>query len=281
VAIDFEGDQWTFFKPPHEDLKALYGIDVQELYVWRPLLEHAAHPKAVHNSKLLQLMLGRAGVQLKGIEHDTLLYAYLLEPLASSHSLPEVVLRRFGRRLSPSLAEAAEFTRELVGLLVPEVVQEGLKPLYDEIELPLSATLADLETAGVRIDPGILAQMSREFERNLADLTREIYDLADGAFDIDSPKQLGDVLFEKLRLPGGKKLKKSGQYSTEASVLESLAETHELPRKILEYRGRTKLKSTYIDPLPRYIDATTGRLHSSSSSPPAAATARAYVPASR
>ena len=229
----------------------------------RPLLEDAAHPKTVHNSKLLQLMLGKAGVQLRGIEHDTLLYAYLLEPLASSHSLPEVVLRRFGRRLSPSLAEAAEFTQELVGLLVPEVVQEGLKPLYDEIELPLSATLVDVETAGVRIDPGILARMSREFERNLANLTREIYDLAGGAFDIDSPKQLGDVLFEKLGLPGGRKLKKSGQYSTEASVLESLAEKHELPRKILDYRARTKLKSTYIDPLPRYIDATTGRLHSS------------------
>jgi DNA polymerase I len=229
----------------------------------RPLLEDATRPKAVHNSKLLQLLLGKAGVKLEGVAHDTLLYSYLLEPLASSHGLPDVVLRRLGRKLSGSLAEAAERTRELAGLLLPEVVQEGLKQLYDGIELPLSSTLVDVEAAGVRIDPEILAQMSREFERNLADLTREIYDLAGGAFDIDSPKQLGDVLFEKLGLPGGKKLKKSGQYSTEASVLESLAAQHELPRKILEYRTRAKLKSTYIDPLPRYIDPATGRLHSS------------------
>jgi DNA polymerase I len=229
----------------------------------RPALEDAARPKSVHNSKLLQLLLGKQEVMLAGVAHDTLLYSYLLEPLASSHALGEVVLRRLGHRMSGSLAEAAERTRELAGLLLPEVVQEGLKPLYDEIELPLSCVLVDVETAGIRIDPNILAEMSREFERNLTSLTREIYDLAGGAFDIDSPKQLGEVLFEKLKLPGGKKLKKSGQYSTEAAVLESLAERHELPRKILAYRARAKLKSTYVDPLPRYIDPATGRLHSS------------------
>jgi len=231
----------------------------------RPLLEEGleTRPKAIHNSKLLQLLLAKAGVKLAGVEHDTLLYAYLLEPLASSHALPEVVLRRLGRKTGGSPAEGAELTRELAGLLLPDVVQEGLKPLYDEIELPLSSVLVEVETAGVRLDPEILGQMSREFERNLTDLTREIYDLAGGAFDIDSPKQLGEVLFEKLQLPGGKKLKKSGQYSTEATVLEELAERHELPLKILEYRTRTKLKSTYIDPLPRYLDPATGRLHSS------------------
>jgi len=270
IAIGVEGDEGFSGKLvslafSDGSRRALIPLDAAPALLGsaRPVLEDAARPKTVHNSKLLQLLLGKAGVELGGVAHDTLLYAYLLEPLASSHGLPEVVLRRLGRKLSGSLAEGAERTRELAGLLVPEVVQEGLKPLYDEIELPLSATLVDVESAGVRIDPEILAQMSREFERNLADLTREIYDLAGGAFDIDSPKQLGDVLFEKLGLPGGKKLKKSGQYSTEASVLESLAVEHELPRKILEYRTRAKLKSTYIDPLPRYIDPVTGRLHSS------------------
>ncbi|HEY6293682.1 MAG TPA: DNA polymerase I [Terriglobia bacterium] len=231
----------------------------------QPLLEEGleARPKAVHNSKLLQLLLAKAGVKLAGVAHDTLLYSYLLEPLASSHALPEVVLRRLGRKVSGSPAESAELTREVAELLRLEMVREGLKPLYDDIELPLSAVLVEVETAGVRIDPEILGQMSREFEHNLTDLTREIYDLAGGAFDIDSPKQLGEVLFEKLQLPGGKKLKKSGQYSTEATVLEALADRHELPRKILEYRTRAKLKSTYIDALPRYIDPSTSRLHSS------------------
>src|SRR2546428_690748 len=154
-------------------------------------------------------------------------------------------------------------TRELAGLLTPEVVQQGLKPLYDEIELPLASVLADVEATGVRIDPEILARMSGEFEKELAALTREIHSLAGQAFDIDSPKQLGEILFEKLKLPGGKKLKKSGQYSTEASVLEQLAEDHELPRKILEYRTRAKLKSTYVDALPKYINPETGRLHTS------------------
>jgi DNA polymerase I len=245
--------------------RALVPLDAdpQLISALRPVLEEAGRPRAVHNSKLLRLLLAKSGVTLGSVEHDTLLYAYLLEPLAGSDSLPDVALRRFGRKLSPSLVDAAEATRELAALLLPEVVQEGLKPLYDQIELPLSAALAEVEASGVRIDPLILGQMSQEFDHKLTELTTEIYDLADGAFEIDSPRQLGEVLFDRLKLPGGKKLRKSGQYSTEASVLESLAERHELPRRILDYRTRTKLKSTYIDALPRYVDPSTGRLHSS------------------
>jgi DNA polymerase-1 len=165
--------------------------------------------------------------------------------------------------MSNSLADAAECTRELTALFVPEMVQQGVKPLYDAIELPLAEVLADIEAVGVRLDPEILARMSGEFDRELTDLTREIHDLAGEPFDIDSPKQLGEILFEKLKLPGGRRLKKSGQYSTDASVLEALAERHELPRKIIEYRTRAKLKSTYIDALPKFINRVTGRLHTS------------------
>ncbi len=233
------------------------------LEVLRPVLEDAARPKAVHNAKLLRLLLAKEQVELAGVADDVMLYSYLLEPLAASDALEDIVLRRQSRRLSSSLAEAAERTRELAALLVPEVVREGLKELYDEIELPLSAVLADVEATGVRLDAAILARMSGEFEMHLADLTREIYDLAGGPFDIDSPKQLGEILFEKLKLPGGRRLKKSGQYSTEASVLEALAERHDLPRKIIEYRTRAKLKSTYIDALPKFVIPATGRLHTS------------------
>jgi len=227
------------------------------------LFSDSHRPKAVHNSKLLRLLLGKEGIDLAGVSHDTMLYSYLLEPLASSHSLEDVAARRQGRKLSGSLAEAAEATRQLAALFIPEVSRQGLKRLYDDIELPLSAVLADVEAAGVRIDVRILAEMSREFERELTELTREIYNLAGVGFDIDSPKQLGEILFEKLKLPGGKKLKKSGQFSTEAAVLEALAEQHELPRKIIEYRARAKLKSTYIDALPKYIHPVTGRVHTS------------------
>jgi DNA polymerase I len=228
-----------------------------------PVLGDPARPKAVHNSKLLRLLLAKNQVALAGVADDTMLYSYLLEPLASGHELADVVLRRQGRKISASLAEAADRTRELAALLRPEIVREDLQKLYEEIELPLSAVLAEVEAVGVRIDAGILARMSEEFDKDLTTLTREIYDLAGGSFDIDSPKQLGEILFEKLKLPGGKRLKKSGQYSTEASVLEALAERHDLPRKIIEYRTRAKLKSTYIDALPRFIHPETGRLHSS------------------
>jgi DNA polymerase-1 len=226
-----------------------------------PTLSDPVHRKAVHNSKLLHLLLAKQGIALAGVADDTMLYSYLLEPLASSHTLADVVLRRQGRKISSSLAEAAHRTRQLSELLRPEIAREELQKLYDGIELPLCSVLAEVEAAGVRIDTDILSKMSGEFDRELTTLTHEIYDLAAGAFDVDSPKQLGEILFEKLKLPGGKRLKKSGQYSTDASVLEALAEKHELPRKIIEYRTRAKLKSTYIDALPKFIQPETGRLH--------------------
>jgi DNA polymerase-1 len=226
-----------------------------------PVLGDAARGKAVHNSKLLQLLLAKQGIALAGVADDTMLYSYLLEPLASSQALADVVLRRQGRKISPSLAEAARRTHQLSELLRPEIVREDLQNLYREIELPLASVLAEVEAAGIRIDTEILARMSGEFDKELTMLTHQIYDLAGGAFDIDSPKQLGEILFEMLKLPGGKRLKKSGQYSTDASVLEALAEKHDLPRRIIEYRTRAKLKSTYIDALPKFIQPETGRLH--------------------
>jgi len=229
----------------------------------KPAMADGARAKAVHNSKLLDLLLRKDGVELAGVRDDPMLYSYLLEPLATSHTLEAIALRRLGRKIQPSPGEAAERTRELSALMVPEIVREDLKRLYDEIELPLAAVLADVEQIGIRLDPSILARMSGEFDQDLTGLTREIYDLAGQAFDIDSPKQLGEILFEKLKLPGGKRLKKSGQWSTDASVLESLAERHDLPRKIIEYRTRAKLKSTYIDALPKFINPATGHLHTS------------------
>jgi len=226
-----------------------------------PALGDSARKKAVHNSKLLQLLLAKHGIALMGVADDPMLYSYLLEPLASSHALADVVLRRQGRKISPSLAEAAQRTHQLSESLRPEIEREDLQKLYSEIELPLAGVLAEVEAAGIRIDAEILAQMSGEFDKELTTLTHEIYDLAGGAFDIDSPKQLGEILFERLKLPGGKRLKKSGQYSTDASVLEALAQTHDLPRKIIDYRTRAKLKSTYIDALPKFVQQGTGRLH--------------------
>lgn len=233
------------------------------LGVLAPVLAGDSHALAVHNSKLFRLMLRKHGIDLGVVAHDTMLYSYLLNPLVTSHTLESVALMRLGRKINGSLGQAARYTHQLAAMMSPQVSRESVRELYSQIELPLAEVLADVEMTGVKIDPAILARMSDEFAGELADLTRQIYDLAGGSFDIDSPKQLGQILFDKLKLPGGKRLKKSGQYSTEASVLESLAEKYELPRKIIDYRTRTKLKSTYIDALPKYINAETGRLHTS------------------
>jgi DNA polymerase I len=221
------------------------------------------HPLAVHNSKLFRLLLQKQGVEIGEVTHDTMLYSYLLDPLASSHTLESAALLRLGRRIDGSLGHAARCTHQLAELLSPQIADESLMELYSQIELPLAEVLADVETAGVKIDPAILSRMSEEFSKELTDLTQEIHGLAGEPFDIDSPKQLGEILFGKLKFPGGKKLKKSGQYSTDASVLETLAESYELPKKIMDYRTRAKLKSTYVDALPRYINTETGRLHTS------------------
>ena len=240
-------------------------LTLEDSWDWRtalaPVLRDPARPKSVHNSKLLQMLLGKRGIALAGVRDDTMLYAYLLDPLASSQALGDVVLRRQARTLTSSLAEAARTTGELAAMMSPEIVGAGLEQLYREIELPLARVLAKVEAAGIRLDTEILARMSREFDRELVALTEEIYRLGGGAFDLDSPRQLGEVLFEKLKLPGGKRLRKSGQYATDASVLEALASKHPLPRKIIEYRTRAKLKSTYVDALPKFILPETGRLH--------------------
>lgn len=228
----------------------------------REALADPARPKMVHNAKLLELLLARRNAGLRGVRDDVLLYSYLTEPLATSHALADATLRHRASKLDSSAAGVAATVRQLTLLLRPRMDREGLRRVYEEIELPLAPVLAAMESAGIALDAAILAELSRDFERSLAELTSEIYGLAGEPFDIESPKQLGEILFGKLQMPGGKRLKKSGQYSTNAEVLEALAESQPLARKVLDYRTRAKLKSTYVDSLPRFLNPSTGRLHS-------------------
>ncbi len=135
----------------------------------KPFLSTASHPKTAHNSKLLRLLLGKTGIELAGVTDDTMLYSYLLDPLASSHGLGDVVLRRQGRKLSNSVADWADATRQLAALFVPEIAREEVKRVYEEIELPLSAVLADVEAFGIRLDVHVLARMSGEFDKELTE----------------------------------------------------------------------------------------------------------------
>jgi DNA polymerase-1 len=216
-------------------------------------------PKAIHDWKTAAHTLRETA--LAGIRHDTRLYSYLLDPTYSSHSLPEVALRRFNLKLGGSLAEAADLTGRLAAALGQEVEQEKLRKLYDEIDLPLVPVLTRMEQAGVAIDRAALANMSTRLEGEISVKAKEIYDCCGSEFNISSPRQLGDVLFNKLNLPKPVKYGKGKTISTAVDVLEELAASHQAPKLVLEYRQLTKLKSTYVDALPALLNRNTGRLH--------------------
>jgi DNA polymerase-1 len=227
----------------------------------KSMLEDAAVPKTVHDSKAALHHFGERAIALAGVRHDPKLYSYLLDPTYSSHSLPEVALRRFNLKLSGNLAEAADITGRLASALRKEVDDQGLTSVYDEIDVPLVPVLARMEDAGVKIDPTVLGEMSVKLQREAEAKARDIYERCGVEFNINSPKQLGDVLFNKLALPMPSKYGKGKKISTAVDVLEGLAEEHEVPRLVLEYRQLTKLKSTYVDALPLLIRGQSGRVH--------------------
>jgi DNA polymerase-1 len=227
----------------------------------RSILTSASAPKSIHDYKGAIHALDSQGIHLQGVKHDPMLYSYLLDPTYSSHRLADVAFRRFNLKLSGDLAEAADVTGRLTTALREDVRQAGLTKLYEEMDLPLVPVLARMEHAGVKIDTAALAKMSTELERESNAKAKEIHELAGSEFNIGSPKQLGDVLFNRLNLPKPVKYGKGRTISTAVDVLETLAEEHPIARKVLDYRQLTKLKSTYVDTLPALINPVTGRLH--------------------
>jgi DNA polymerase-1 len=227
----------------------------------RSVLTNAGVPKALHDYKAAIHALDSLGISLAGVQHDPMLYSYLLDPTWSSHRLADVALRRFNLKLGGDLPEAADITGRIAVTLRGEVEQAGLARLYEEMDLPLVPVLARMEQAGVKIDTAALAQMSSELEREIAAKAKEIYEVAGMEFNVGSPKQLGDVLFNRMNLPKPVKYGKGRTISTAVDVLEELAENHPIARMVLDYRQLTKLKSTYVDALPALIDPATGRLH--------------------
>jgi DNA polymerase-1 len=226
--------------------------------IWS-VLANETIPKSIHDWKSAAHAL--EGTALAGIQHETRLYSYLLDPTYSSHSLPEVALRRFNLKLTGSLAEAADVTGRLATTLRREVEDSDLLKLYEEVDLPLVSVLTRMEQAGVCIDGAALARMSERLEREIDAKAQEIYNCCGSEFNINSPKQLGDVLFNKLSLPKPVKYGKGKTISTAVDVLEGLAADHQAPKLVLEYRQLSKLKSTYVDALPALLNHATGRLH--------------------
>jgi len=262
---------------PHATLEAL-----------RPILEDPATGKVNQNIKFDLEVLRTAGIRLKGIVGDSMIASYLLTSGERNHNLDELSTRYLGHqpipitdligkgknqlcmdavepaRIAEYAGEDADVALRLCEVLEPQLKSIGLETLYRELEIPLIDVLAELEYNGITIDVPLLKRLSIDFANQLSALESDIHALAGRTFNIGSPKQLRQVLFEELRLPTQRKTTVTGEASTGQDVLEDLAAAgHELPRKIIEYRQIAKLKGTYVDALPELVNLKTGRVHAS------------------
>jgi DNA polymerase-1 len=229
----------------------------------RPLLEDNSRVKIAPDVKTILLELARDGVDAGGFTQDVMLFAFLLDADPTGCSLEQLARRRFDRKLGTAPEEHADCALELAELLGREIDAQGLRELYDKVDRPLTPVLARMEGTGIRIERSALQSLSQRMESEIQRLTEEIHALGRRPFNINSPQQLGKVLFEELRLPAPVKHGKGKTVSTAADVLEGLAAEHEIARKVLEYRQLAKLKGTYVDALPALIHPRTGRLHTS------------------
>lgn len=250
----------------------------------RPVLENPEVKKFAHNAKFDLNVLCQYGIHVEGLRFDSMVADYLIDP-SRPHGLKELAYDLLGVRMTPisdligtgakaismakvDIRKAADYagadaavTYELVSRLSEKLVSDGINSLYTDVELPLIEVLAAMEQHGVKVDVGYLNQLSHVMGNRLKDLEAEIHALAGEAFNINSPKQLAVVLFEKLGLPVLKKTKTGP--STDASVLEELSDQHAIVAKILEYRQLAKLKGTYVDALPGLINPRDGLIHTS------------------
>jgi DNA polymerase-1 len=253
----------------------------------KPLLESEDIKKIGQNLKYDKKVLANYDISLNGIEHDTMLQSYVLDSTASRHDMDTLALKHLGHKTvhfediagkgkkqlkfndialeqaSPYAAEDADITLRLHQRLWPELEKyEKLKSIYRELEIPLLSLLAKVERNGVLIDAGMLKRQSSELALSILGLQKQAHEAAGQEFNLASPAQLQDILFNKLGIPVVKKTPK-GQPSTAEAVLQELAADHDLPRLILEYRSMSKLRSTYTDKLPLMINPRTGRVHTS------------------
>ena len=219
--------------------------------------------KVFYDAKPAHLVSRHLGLELKGLQGDAMLISYLLQPNRSNHGLSEIAFALLGEEAPPEAGARCATVQRLFGKLQPQLESSGLEQAYQQIDLPLVEVLAELEWNGIRVDSAVLGKMSEDFEQTAQSLTSRIYEVAGTEFNLNSPKQLGEILFDRLNLPTPRRLKKSGQYSTSVEVLEHLAKDYEVPRLMLEYRRIAKLKSGYVDALPRLVDPRTQRVHPS------------------
>jgi DNA polymerase I len=252
-----------------------------------PILTDPSLYKVGQNIKYDYQVLRQAGIEMDGLWCDTMIASYLINPARSSHGLDSLAQEFLDHRMinyaevtgkgkeqisfaQVKVEKAALYSCEdadaswlLHRIFLCRLNQLGMERLFFEVEMPLVKVLAEMELSGVKLDLPLLAELSESFRDQLKDLERDIYRLSGFEFNINSPKQLGDVLFERLKLPVGRKTKTKSGWSTNVDELERLAEGHEVARLILSYRALAKLKSTYTDALPKLVESSTGRIHTS------------------
>jgi DNA polymerase-1 len=224
-----------------------------------PVLQDEKRRKIVHDPKLFQLLVGKT----KKIEHATQLYDYLLRPTTAKHDFADVVFRNFNAPIGGGAGERADYLQRLAPALRKQVEEQGLADVYENIDLPLAGVLAEMERIGIRVDPKALEKMSESMEKEVRRLEKDIWQLAGAEINVNSPAQLAEILFDKLNLQPPTRRGKGKVRSTAADILEEMADQHPLPAKVIEYREIAKLKSTYVDALPKLIHPDTGRLHTS------------------
>ncbi|MBT0055143.1 DNA polymerase I [Vibrio alginolyticus] len=290
VGLSFAVDEGIAAYVPvaHDYLDAPEQLDRDwVLEQLKPILEDVAKAKVGQNLKYDASVLARYDIELKGIKHDTMLESYIYNSVGGKHDMDSLALRflqhscisfeqiagkgknqlTFNQieleQASPYAAEDADVTLRLHNRLFANIEQdESLKTVYEEIEMPLVPVLSRIERTGVFIDEMKLSAQSVEITARLDELEKKAYEIAEQEFNMNSPKQLQAILFEKMGLPVVKKTP-SGTPSTNEEVLQELALDYPLPKLILEYRGLAKLKSTYTDKLPKMINPSTGRVHTS------------------
>ncbi|MEO1239746.1 MAG: DNA polymerase I [Pseudomonadota bacterium] len=257
----------------------------EALAVLKPLFEDPSVIKVLQNAKYDAKILSRYGIDIAPLD-DTMLMSYALHAGLHNHGMDALAERYLGHTPIPikSLlgtgkaqitfdkvpiddavkyaAEDADITLRLWQMFKPQLHQKGVTRVYERLERPLVPVLAEMERSGIKVDRDTLSRMSNAFAQKMAGLEAEIHELAGETFNVASPAQLGEILFDKMSLPGGKK-GKTGKYGTGADVLEDLATEHDLPGRVLDWRQLAKLKSTYTDALQDHINPDTGRVHTS------------------
>jgi DNA polymerase-1 len=293
VSFSFRAQTGVYVPVGHTE-EALVGTDgrqykqlSREAFMSRlkPLLEDASIKKTGQNIKYDMVVLAAHDVNLRGVDFDTMIASYLIDPTGGRHNLGDMALRHLAHKMVPIsdligrgakaitmdrvpvdrvahyCCEDSDITWRLRKLFEPMLEERGLTGLFADVEIPLVSVLAKMELAGVKIDLTIFGQISSKLNSEIERVAEDVYEIAGERFNINSPKQLQGILFDKLGLRRVRKTKTG--YSTDVAVLEQLSDEHPLPAKLLEYRTLEKLRNTYVKSLPKLISAGTGRIHTS------------------